>query len=196
MDYGQPRCTINDWQLILIFWNLYRTTGEEIAFTARPKIKFQSLIYWYGRSIFCLPHQPKISGFLDFCLHWVSVVIGSECWLIPNSVQAWASWYTWNYQNSCFIFVIRKTSYPLDYFLDLSSKLDETSIKFYGVTGQENSCIWKCQPQFAWHEIKLFFSRLWNVTSKANNKSGKQCQSLLFWSQFRASNNQETHLSI
>ena len=51
-----------------------RTPGEEIAFTARPKIKSQSQIYRYGRSIFCLPHRPKISGFFDLCLHWLSVV--------------------------------------------------------------------------------------------------------------------------
>ena len=51
-----------------------RTPGEEIAFTARPKIKAQSQIFRYGRSIFCLPYQPKISVFFDLCLHWVSVV--------------------------------------------------------------------------------------------------------------------------
>ena len=51
--------------------------GEQIAFTARPKIKSQSQIYRYGRSIFCLPHVPKISGFFDLCLHWVSVVRAS-----------------------------------------------------------------------------------------------------------------------
>ena len=51
-----------------------RTPGEKIAFTARPQIKSQSRIYRYGRSIICLPHQPKISDFFDLCLHWVSVV--------------------------------------------------------------------------------------------------------------------------
>ena len=50
------------------------TNYGQIAFTARPKIKSQSQIYRYGRSIFCLPHRPKISGFFDLCLHWVSVV--------------------------------------------------------------------------------------------------------------------------
>ena len=29
-----------------------------------------------GQSIFCLPHRPKISGFFDLCIHWVSVVRG------------------------------------------------------------------------------------------------------------------------
>ena len=53
-----------------------RTPGEEIAFTARPKIKSQSQIFRYSRSIFCLPHPPKISDFFDLCLHWVSVVRG------------------------------------------------------------------------------------------------------------------------
>ena len=55
-----------------------RTPGEEISFTARPKIKSQSQIFRYGRSIFCLPHRPKISDFLDLCLHWVSVVRASK----------------------------------------------------------------------------------------------------------------------
>ena len=49
-----------------------RTPREEIAFTARPKIHSQ--IFTYGRSIFCLPHRPKISDFFDLCFHWVSVV--------------------------------------------------------------------------------------------------------------------------
>ena len=51
-----------------------RTPGEEIAFTARPKIKSQSQIFRYGRSIFCLPHWPNFSDIFDLCLHWVSVV--------------------------------------------------------------------------------------------------------------------------
>ena len=51
-----------------------RTPGEEIAFTARPKIQFQSQIFRYGRSIFCLPHWPKFSDFFDLYLHCVSVV--------------------------------------------------------------------------------------------------------------------------
>ena len=51
-----------------------RTPGEEIAFTAWPKIKSQSQIFRYGRSIFCLPHRPNFSDIFDLCLHWVSVV--------------------------------------------------------------------------------------------------------------------------
>ena len=50
--------------------------GEEITFTAQPKIKSQSQIFRYGRSIFCLPHRPKISDFFDLCLRWVFVVRG------------------------------------------------------------------------------------------------------------------------
>ena len=53
-----------------------RTPSEEIAFTARPKIKSKSQILRYGRSIFCLPLRPKISDFFDLCLDWVSVVRG------------------------------------------------------------------------------------------------------------------------
>ena len=51
-----------------------RTPGDEIAFTARPKIKSQSQIYRYCQSIFCLPHWPRISGYFNLWLHWVSVV--------------------------------------------------------------------------------------------------------------------------
>ena len=51
-----------------------RTPGEEIVFTARPKINSQSQISRYGQSIFCLPYRPKFSDFFDLWLHWVSVV--------------------------------------------------------------------------------------------------------------------------
>ena len=47
---------------------------EEVAFTAWPKIQSQSQIVRYGRSIFCLPHQPIFSDIFDLCLQWVSVV--------------------------------------------------------------------------------------------------------------------------
>ena len=51
-----------------------RTPGEEIVFTARPKINSHSQIFRYGRSIFCRPHPPNFSDIFDLCLHWVSVV--------------------------------------------------------------------------------------------------------------------------
>ena len=51
-----------------------RTPGEEINFTAWPKIKSQSQIFRYGHSIFCLPYRPKISDFFNLRLHWVSIV--------------------------------------------------------------------------------------------------------------------------
>ena len=44
--------------------------------TAQPKIKSQSQIFRYGRSIFCLSHRHKFSDFFDLCLHWVSIVHG------------------------------------------------------------------------------------------------------------------------
>ena len=53
-----------------------QTPGEEIALTARPEIKSKSQMFRYGQSIFCLPHQPKISDFFDLCIHWVFVVRG------------------------------------------------------------------------------------------------------------------------
>ena len=56
-----------------------RTPREEIAFNARPKIQFQSQIFRYSRSIFCLPHQPDISDLFYLCLHWVSVVRANSC---------------------------------------------------------------------------------------------------------------------
>ena len=46
-----------------------RTPGEEIAFTARPKINSHSQIFRYGQSIFCLPHRPKFSDLFDLCFH-------------------------------------------------------------------------------------------------------------------------------
>ena len=51
-----------------------RTHSEEITFTAWLKIKSQSQIYRYCRSIFCLPNRLTISDFFDLCLHWVSIV--------------------------------------------------------------------------------------------------------------------------
>ena len=53
-----------------------RTPREEIALTAQLRIQSQSQIFRYGRSIFCLPHQPNFSDIFDLCLHWVSVVRG------------------------------------------------------------------------------------------------------------------------
>ena len=50
------------------------TPGEEIVFTARPKIHSHSQFFRYGRSIFCLPYLPNFSDIYDLCLHWVSVV--------------------------------------------------------------------------------------------------------------------------
>ena len=76
-----------------------RTTGGEIAFTARQKINSHSQIFRYGRSIFCLPHLPEISDFFDLCFHWMSVVrildqINSDCSMYlhvkdfgPNNVK-------------------------------------------------------------------------------------------------------------
>ena len=55
-----------------------RTPREEIAFTARPKIKSQCQISSYGQSICCLPHRPKFSDFFDLCLHWVLAHIDNK----------------------------------------------------------------------------------------------------------------------
>ena len=49
-----------------------RTPGQEITFTAQPKIKFQSRIFRFGRSIFCLPYW--LNFFLILWLHWVFIV--------------------------------------------------------------------------------------------------------------------------
>ena len=57
------------------FWHGLRTLREDIAFTARPKIHSHAQIFRYGRSIFCLPHQPNFSDIFDLCLHWVSVAV-------------------------------------------------------------------------------------------------------------------------
>ena len=55
-----------------------QTPREEIAFTAQLKIHSHSQIVRYGQSIFCLPHPPNISDIFDLCLHWVSVVCGTD----------------------------------------------------------------------------------------------------------------------
>ena len=77
LDLWHPRNNICH-RLILRFLEFWhhklRTPGEEITFTAWPKINSYSQIFSYGPSIFCLPHQPKISDFFDLCLHWVSIV--------------------------------------------------------------------------------------------------------------------------
>ena len=44
-------------------------SSEEIVITARPKIKSQYQIFRYSRSMFCLPHQPKISDLFDL---WIN----------------------------------------------------------------------------------------------------------------------------
>ena len=49
------------------------TPGEEISFTARTKIKYQSQIFRCSQSILFLPNWPKISKCFDLCLHLVSV---------------------------------------------------------------------------------------------------------------------------
>ena len=68
-------CVLNKWLWILIKHGL-RTSSEEIASTAQPKIHSHSQMFRYGGSIFCLPHRPNFSDIFDLCLHWVSVVRG------------------------------------------------------------------------------------------------------------------------
>ena len=79
----------------LVLTHGLRTPGEEISFTAQPKIKSQSQIL----SIFCLPHWPKLSDFSDLCLHWVSVVR-----VVTNKTQNRVV--SWNF---CFFFCIFKS---------------------------------------------------------------------------------------
>ena len=78
------------------------TPSEEIAITARPKINSYSQIFWYGQSIFCLPHWPKFSYFFDLCLHWVSVVRGSGIWFFLVQILSHGLW--------CFLNVIANGS--------------------------------------------------------------------------------------
>ena len=76
----------------ICFFHGLRTPGEEIAFTARPKIHSYSQIFRYGRSTFCLPHRHKFSYFFELCLHWVSVVRALDYLIIPQygiSIQGW-----------------------------------------------------------------------------------------------------------
>ena len=55
-----------------------RTLGEEIVFTAGPKIQSQSQFFRYRQSTFCRPHRPNFSDIFDLYLHWVSVVRDGE----------------------------------------------------------------------------------------------------------------------
>ena len=93
-----------------------RTPREEIAFTARPKIQFQSQNFRYGRSIFCLPHRPKFSDFFDLCLHWVSVVRAMDIEEISFTGMLWYSFEQ--------IYTVLKKSQcrPWDYILTWSIK--------------------------------------------------------------------------
>ena len=71
-----------------------RTPGEEIAFTARPKIKSQSQCYRYGRSIFQLSHRPKVSDFFDLLMPSLDVrspwckVFTRQLYLVILDMQA------------------------------------------------------------------------------------------------------------
>jgi hypothetical protein len=71
---GQADGLVRAATLCVVLCHGLRTPGEEIAFTAQPKIKSQSQIYRYGLSIFCLPQRPNFSDIFYLCLHWVSVV--------------------------------------------------------------------------------------------------------------------------
>ena len=63
---------------MIFVYSVSRTTdaqwGNRIHCMAENQLHFQ--IFRYGRSIFCLPHRPKISDFFDLCLRWVFVVRG------------------------------------------------------------------------------------------------------------------------
>ena len=75
---GKIRCKI--WKVQTFLWPWFRTTDaqwrDRLHYT--PKINSHSQIFRQGRSIFCLPHHPKFSDFLDLCLHWESVVRGPD----------------------------------------------------------------------------------------------------------------------
>ena len=58
-----------------------RTSDEEIAFTARPKINSHSQIFRYGRKHILPATSAQIfSDFFDLCLYWVSVVRALYHW--------------------------------------------------------------------------------------------------------------------
>ena len=62
-----------------------QTPSEKIAFIARPKIKSQSQIFRYGRSIFCLPLSAQNFGFLWF-MPSLSV---RSLWMKPTWKNLW-----------------------------------------------------------------------------------------------------------
>ena len=74
-DYGRPAHGL-------------RTSRDERAFTARPKIHSQSQIFKYCQCIFCLPHWPNFSDIFDLCLDWMSVVRAlkeQKFWKVSNA---------------------------------------------------------------------------------------------------------------
>ena len=72
-----------------------RMPTEEIAFTAWPKIHSHSQIFWYGRSICCLPHRTNFSDIFELCLHWVSLVCGWKGMIILLLFGIWCS-FSWH----------------------------------------------------------------------------------------------------
>ena len=111
-----------------------RTPGEEIAFTARPKIHSHSQIFRYGRSIFLLPYQPNFSNIFmpslvvrslwEYALHM-------QCPKVQNwSTNFWSkiliSWieieqFKGQLISKCPFSVIVLTKIPWQFFLRISA---------------------------------------------------------------------------
>ena len=68
------------------YYRCRRQCGEEITFTARPKINSNSQTFMYGRSIFCLPHF-QISLIYAFigCPYFVALAL--KLWFYVPTYQ-------------------------------------------------------------------------------------------------------------
>ena len=88
-----------------------QTHREEKAFTVRPKIQSQSQMFWYGRSIFCLPHPPNFSDIFDLCLHWDIVRVAA---LQLSFLEIEISWNkTISLQKKCLSVLLKVWAYEI-----------------------------------------------------------------------------------
>ena len=72
INYVSNLFKVQFWYLVFLVHRLW-TPREEIVFTARPKIKSQSQIFRFGRSIFGLPHGLRTPNEGINQINWANV---------------------------------------------------------------------------------------------------------------------------
>ena len=123
-----------------------RTPKEEIAFTARQKIYSHSQFFWYGRSIFWLPHRPNLSDIFDFCLYSFSIDREAKHPTLCTCIREKSPWYQivtdsheklllcFIFNNKCPLYVINKLHHP-SFYVCMSSWL---TLYFYNNEPSKN----------------------------------------------------------